>query len=211
MTVDTETDADTAAREVADTSSDADYDSEAGATAEIESSSGSAPRPHHRLRRMSPPTQALAIGVVLIAVLSAIACWLGWQNYQSHSAEQVRAQLLQGARQGALNLTTIDWQRVDNDTERILASSTGTFRDEFAQRLKPFADVVKQAQSKSEGSIAASSLESSSGDEARVLIALNVRISDAGTAEDTPRVWRMRISVQKVGSDVKMTNVEFVP
>jgi Mce-associated membrane protein len=211
MTVDAETDADTAAHEVADTSSDADYDNEAGATAEIESSSGSATRPQHRLRRLSPRTQALVTGVVLIAVLSAIAGRLGWQNYQSHGAEQVRAQLLQGGRQGALNLTTIDWQRVDNDTKRILASSTGTFRDEFAQRLKPFTDVVRQAQSKSEGTITAASLESSSGDEARVLVALNVRISNAGTAEDTPRVWRMRISVQKTGGAVKMSHVEFVP
>lgn len=210
MTGDTETDSDTAADQVADTSGDADYDDEAGATAEVESSGG-ATRPHHRLRRLSPPTQAVVIGVVVIAVLSAIAGRLGWQDYQSHGAEQVRAQLLQGARQGALNLTAIDWQRVDHDTERILASSTGTFRDEFTQRLKPFTEVVKQAQSKSEGTITAASLESSSGDEARALVALNVKISNAGTTEDTPRVWRMRISVQKVGSDVKMTNVEFVP
>lgn len=206
MIADTDTDTDT--DEAAASSSDADYDSELGAT--VENTAGTATRPRRRLRRLSPPSQALVAGVVLIAVLSAIGGWLGWRDYQHRGAEEVRAQLLQGGRQGALNLTTIDWQRIDNDTQRILASSSGTFYDEFAQRVKPFTEVVKQAQSKSEGTITAASLQSASGNEARVLVAVNVKISNAGVAEDSPRVWRMRISVQKVGADVKMSNVEFV-
>lgn len=208
MTLDTDSGIDTAAAVPDGTSDAANYsDSDVA----VETTASSVMRPRRRVWRLSTPSQAVVIGVVLLAALAAIAGWLGWQDYQHRSAEQVRAKLLQGGRQGALNLTTIDWQRIDNDTQRILASSTGTFHDEFAQRLKAFADVVKQAQSKSEGTLTAAGLESSSGNAARVLVAVNVKISNAGAPEETPRVWRMRISVQKIGDDVKMSNVEFVP
>jgi Mce-associated membrane protein len=44
-----------------------------------------------------------------------------------------------------------------------------------------------------------------------VLVAVNVQTTTSGAPQQTPRAWRMRISVQKVGDDVKVSNVEFVP
>ena len=44
-----------------------------------------------------------------------------------------------------------------------------------------------------------------------MLVAVTVTPSNAGAPEQQPRAWRMRISVQKVGDDAKVSNVEFVP
>jgi Mce-associated membrane protein len=118
---------------------------------------------------------------------------------------------LQVGRQGALNLTTIDWQHAEGDVQRILDSATGTFYDDFQKRSQPFVEVVKQAQSKSVGSIAEAGVESISGDSAQVLVAVTVKTSNAGAPDQAPRAWRMRISVQKVGDEAKVSNVEFVP
>jgi Mce-associated membrane protein len=38
-----------------------------------------------------------------------------------------------------------------------------------------------------------------------------VKTSNAGAAQQEPRAWRMRITVQKVGDDAKVSQVEFVP
>lgn len=162
-----------------------------------------------RLRRM-PHRQALLVGLPLIAVLWSIAGWLGWQLYETHRVANEHAQLLQVGRQGALNLTTIDWQHADADVQRILNSATGTFYDDFSKRSQPFIDVVKQAQSKSEGTVTAAGLESASDDEGQVLVAVSVKITNAGKPEQRPRAWRMRVSVQKVGDDMKVSHVEFV-
>jgi Mce-associated membrane protein len=32
-----------------------------------------------------------------------------------------------------------------------------------------------------------------------------------GSPEERPRAWRMRITVEKLGEDTKVSNVEFVP
>ena len=161
--------------------------------------------------RMSHLRLATIVGLALVVVLAGLTGWLGFRTYQSHQADEQRKLFLQVGRQGALNLTTIDWQQADQDVQRILDSATGTFYDDFQKRAQPFVEVVKQAQSKSVGTIAEAGLESESEDGAQVLVAVTVKTSNAGAPEQAPRAWRMRISVQKVGDEAKVSNVEFVP
>jgi Mce-associated membrane protein len=162
-------------------------------------------------RPRSPVFWATLLGSVAVIGLGSLAGWFGFQTYQSHRAAQQRELLVQVGKQGALNLTTIDWQHADADIQRILDSSTGTFYEDFSHRSKPFIDVVKKAQSKSVGTITEAGLESQSGNEAQVLVALSVKTSNLGAAEQDPRHWRMRITVQKIGDEAKVSNVAFVP
>jgi Mce-associated membrane protein len=161
--------------------------------------------------RMSHVRLAMIAGLVLVVALAGLTGWLGFRTYQSHQADEQHKLFLQVGRQGALNLTTIDWQQADKDVQRILDSATGTFYDDFQKRAGPFVEVVKQAQSKSVGTIAEAGLESESDDGAQVLVAVTVKTSNAGAPEQAPRAWRMRISVQKVDDGAKVSNVEFVP
>jgi Mce-associated membrane protein len=160
---------------------------------------------------MSVVRLATIAGLVLVVALAGLTGWLGFRAYESHKAEQQRKLFLQVGRQGALNLTSIDWQHADADVQRILDSATGTFYDGFQKRAQPFVEVVKQAQSKSVGTIAEAGLESDSKNEAQVLVAVTVNTSNAGAPEQQPRAWRMRITVEKVGDEAKVSNVEFVP
>jgi Mce-associated membrane protein len=154
---------------------------------------------------------ALSAGLLIVLTLGGLAGWLGFRAHESHQNEQQRAELLAAARQGALNLTTISYTEVDADIERILDSATGSFHDDFQKRSQPFVEVVKQAQSKSQGTITEAALESVQGDTAQALVSVTVTTSNAGAAEQQPRAWRMRIDVQKVGHTAKVSNVEFVP
>ena len=154
---------------------------------------------------------ALVVGLLTILALAGLAGWFGYGAYQDHQADKVRNLFLAVGKQGALNLTTINYTEADADIQRILDSSTGQFYDDFSKRAPAFVDVVKQAQAKTDGSIVAAGLESVNGDSARVLVALLVTTSNKGVADQQPRHWRMRIDVQKVGDTVKVANVGFVP
>jgi Mce-associated membrane protein len=159
----------------------------------------------------SPVCLAVIVGLVIVVTLAALAGWLGIRSQQSHQAAEQRQLFLQAGRQGAINLTSIDWQHVDGDVQRILESATGAFHDDFSKRSQPFVEVVKQAQSKSVGAVNEAGVESEAGNEAQVLVAVTVKTSTAGAAEQRPRSWRMRISVQMVGDEPKVSNVVFVP
>jgi Mce-associated membrane protein len=155
--------------------------------------------------------QALVVGLAVVTTLAALAGWLGFRAYESHSGDQQRNLFLQVGRQGAINLTTIDWQHADTDVQRILSSATGTFFEDFSKRSRPFIDVVKQAQSTSAGTVTEAGVESVTGDSAQVLVAVSVKMSNIGAPEQEPRFWRMRINVQRVGGEAKISNVGFVP
>jgi Mce-associated membrane protein len=161
--------------------------------------------------RPSPVRPALIVGIVTVVMLAGLSGWLGMRAYQSHQVQQQRALFLQVGRQGAINLTTIDFQHADADVRRILDTASGPFHDDFVQRAQPFVDVVKRVQSKSVGTVTAAGLESESPTQAQVLVAVSVTTSMPGSPEERPRAWRMRITVEKLGEDTKVSNVEFVP
>ncbi|BAX93460.1 tetratricopeptide repeat protein [Mycobacterium shigaense] len=163
-----------------------------------------------RFRRLSRARSALVASVAIVALLAGLTGWLGYRAYQTHQAQAQRNLFIQVARQGAVNLTTINYTEVDTDVQRIVDLATGAFRDDFQHRSKPFIEVVKAAQSKSEGTVTDAGLESQRGDSAQVLVAVAVKSRTAG-GEESPREWRMRIEVQAVGDDAKVSNVVFVP
>jgi len=165
----------------------------------------------HRLTpRLSQAGWAAAAGVTAVALLAGLTGWLGYRAYERHQADARRDLFIQVARQGAVNLTTISYKEIDADVQRIIDLSTGSFRDDFEQRSKPFIEVVKAAQSKSEGTVTDAGLESQRGDSAQVLVAVAVKSQTAG-GEEAPREWRMRIEVRSVGDDARVSNVVFVP
>ena len=153
---------------------------------------------------------AVGLGLTVLVMIGGLVGWLGYRAVQTHHEAALRGMFVQIARQGALDLTTIDYTHADNDVQRILDAATGKFRDDFQSRSQMFVDVVKRAQSKSEGTINDAGLESFHDDSAQVLVAVAVKTAYARNQADT-KAWRMRIDVQRVGDSAKMANVGFVP
>lgn len=163
------------------------------------------------LKRLSSVELAIVLGVAVAVAMGCLGGWLGYRMYETRQAQAQRDELIAVARQGALNLTTIDYTKVDADVQRILDSSTGGFHDDFQHQSQAFIDVVKKVQSKSQGTITEAGLESQDGDQAQVLVAVTVQTSIPGAPDQDPRRWRMRIGVQRAGDGAKVSNVQFVP
>ena len=196
-----------------DTKTEAETDTEVVATEPAEDYDvETKPEAEKAEKETSVVKLAAIAGLVLVLALGGLTGWLGYRAYESRQAEDLRNLFLQVGRQGALNLTTINHETAEADVQRVLDSSTGTFHDDFQKRADPFIQVVKQAQSKSEGNITEAGLEASDDNEGRVLVAVTVNTTNAGAPEQQPRSWRMRITVQKTGdNEAKVSNVEFVP
>lgn len=161
---------------------------------------------------MSHVRLATIAGLVAVVALAGLTGWLGYSAQKAQAAEHQRDLFLQVGRQGAINLTTLDFEHIDGDVQRILDSATGTFYDDFQNRSTSFTEVVKQVKSKSVGTVTSAGLvEPSTPTEAQVLVAVTVKSEIVGQPEQPPRSWRMRISVQKIDDQTKVSNVEFVP
>ena len=196
--------------ELSEETSEADDAADKDADEEITDEEAKDDEPAAAKAKMSHVRLATILGLVAVVALAGLCGWLGFRAYESHKAADERNLFLQVGRQAALNLTTIDFEHADEDVQRVLDSSTGTFYDDFQARAQPFKEVVKQAKSKSVGTIAEAGVESVTEDGAEVLVAVTVKTSNAGAAEQEPRAWRMRITVQKVDDEAKVANVRFV-
>jgi Mce-associated membrane protein len=175
---------------------------------EVKPASDSLSRRPRRL--FSKPWHTMVFGCSIVVAMAALLGWSAICAQQSHRGLAQQSQYLQVARQGALNLTTIDWQHAEADVRRILDGAAGEFRDDFAKRSQPFIDLVKQGKAKTVGTITAAGLESESANSARALVAVSVQTSNDGAPDQEPHVWRMRIDVSRIGGEVKVSNVGFV-
>lgn len=197
--------------ELVDEESDAE-DFEAAETIEDEAAEKPAKKRFSEPQWFSRMPKPIAVGVAIVVALVGLGGWLGLRVHQDHQVQAQRNLYVQVARQTAINLTTISYTEVDADIKRVLDSATGAFRDEFQNRSQPFVEVVKKVQSKSEGTISEAGLLSYTKDQAQVLVAVAVKTSMAAApADQEPRRWRMRLTVDKTGDSAKVSNVEFVP
>jgi Mce-associated membrane protein len=167
-------------------------------------------QPHAPSRWAAELRLAAAVSAAALAMTTGVAGWNSYDAWRRHHAEQQREMFLRVARQSAQDMTTISHTEVDADVQRILDMSVGTFHEEFAHRQQPFIEHIKHEQSMSEGTVTEAGLESVGDNSARALVAVAVKLSKAGEPEQKLRGFRMRIDLQREGTEAKVSNVEYV-
>ncbi|OBB69903.1 hypothetical protein [Mycobacterium sp. 852014-50255_SCH5639931] len=194
---------DTAAAETEEKVSD-----EARDKADSESESG---RSRRRVRLPPLSVAWKAAVIVLICAFVAASGYMMWERHETTERNQRTANFVAGARQGVVNMFSMDFNRAKEDVQRVIDSSTGQFRDDFQQRAKDFTTVVEQSKVVTQGSVNAAAVQSIDGNSALVLVAASSRITNAAGAKDEPRNWRLKVTVTDEGGQYKMSKLEFVP
>jgi Mce-associated membrane protein len=200
------------AEESADESSEAPEATEIVETTEAAEPTDAA-EPEPARRRLRAPNLAMALTVAAVVAICALLGGSGWMAWQHHNVVQERqraAAYIATARQGVINLTSLDFNKAKEGVQRVLDSATGEFRDDFQRRAEDFESVVKDSKAVTEGSVAATAVESMNNDSAVVLVLANERITNIAGAKDQPRTFRFRVSVVHDGDQLKVSKVEFV-
>ena len=151
-----------------------------------------------------------AATVVAIVGLLGASGWMAWQHHNVMQDRQRAAAYVATARQGVVNLTSLDFNKAKEDVQRVLDIATGEFKDDFQKRAEDFASVVKDSKAVTEGTVAATAVESMNKDSAVVLVLSNESVTNIAGAKDQPRTFRFRVSVVHDGDDLKVSKVEFV-
>lgn len=168
-------------------------------------------RSRRRLRLPSWSVAWKAAVIILICAFVAASGYMMWQRHETVERNQRAANFIAGARQGVVNLTSMDFNKAKEDVQRVIDSSTGQFRDDFQARAKDFTTVVEQSKVVTEGTVNAAAVQSINGDFALVLVAATSHVTNAAGAKDAPRNWRLKVTVKNDGGQYKMSNVEFIP
>ncbi|MGB8211340.1 MAG: hypothetical protein WCF69_27825 [Mycobacterium sp.] len=151
-----------------------------------------------------------AATIVAICALLGASGWMLWHHHTVVAERQRSAAYVAAARQGVINLTSLDFNNAKEDVQRVLDSATGEFKDDFQRRADDFASVVKDSKAVAQGSVRATAVESMSKDSAVVLVLANERITNSAGAKDDPRAFRFRVTVARDGDQLKISKVEYV-
>ncbi len=162
-------------------------------------------------QRAWPGIVAKAVAMIVILSLAGASSYMVFKHQEATRQQQRTAAFLTGAKQGVINLTSLDFNRAKEDVQRVIDSSTGEFRDEIQRRTTDFIKTVQESKSITEGTVNGAAVESMGEHSAKVLVCATSRVTNKPDAKDDPRTWRLKVTVADDGGQYKMSKIEFVP
>ena len=206
------TDVETEATEATDVEPEAD---EAGSDS-ADSTDGKedvADEPVRERRRWGLVLKVVAMTLASLCTIALITLSvLMVKHHRDQAAEQQRsAEYAAAARQSAVTLMSLDFNKAKEDVQRIIDNSTGQFRDDFKNQADDFIKVAQDSKVITEVTVNATGVEQMTNDTAVVLVSATSRVTNAAGAKQEPRSWRLSVNLQRDGGQIKMSKVEFVP
>ena len=161
------------------------------------------------------------IQVVLALILLGLCGWLvlfaarGGAAAPGNTPAEQRAQeysdITSAARAETLAFLAIDYKRMDELTDQVLAGATGDFKKQYQASLKSLKDATTSEESISKGSIDEIGLSEVDANSAAAFVAAGSKVQNKGTkgkVED--RSWRIKLTMVKQGSHWLVSQLEFV-
>ncbi|MDY6999248.1 MAG: hypothetical protein SW019_21855, partial [Actinomycetota bacterium] len=164
-----------------------------------------------RLPRLGWKPIAAAVCVLGIVAALSFSGFMLFEHRQAQRLDQQRAEYAAAARQAVVSLMSLDFNNAEEDVSRIIDNSTGEFRDDFESAASDFVQIAQESQVVTDVTVNSTAVQSMTDDTAEVLVAATSRVTNTTGAEQQPRSWRLAVSLQREGDQVKMSKVEFVP
>jgi Mce-associated membrane protein len=168
----------------------------------------SAPAPARR----STPVLALAgaVAVLLLCGFLAASGYLVWRHHGVAQEQQRTAEFNAAARQGVVNLMSVDFTKAQEGVKRLLDSSTGKFKDDLTDTGDALTQSVTQAKVVTTVRVDSTAVDSMTADSGVVLVAATTEAVDSTTKERKPAQWRLSITLTRDQGQLKMSQVDFV-
>ena len=155
------------------------------------------------------PLLVAALAIVAVAALVVVAMTVPRLSATA-DREQRRTEVLEAARQQAVNFTTLDHRHLDRDLGRVLAGSTGDFRKQFQQGTEDLSQLVTANQAVSEGEVLEAGIVSDDADSARVLVVADSTVTNSESADPQRRHYRLQMDLVHRGDRWLVSDLQFV-
>ena len=126
---------------------------------------------------------AVAVAGLLLCALLAASGFMLWQGHQASERRAQEAEFAAAARQGVVNLMSLDFNNGDADIKRLIDSTTGQFRDDFEKSKNDFLTVMKDSKVVTKADVKATAVENMTKDSADVMVAASSQISNSASAQ----------------------------
>lgn len=172
-----------------------------------------APKRSRRLRMPRIRWKIVAAMVAIILILGFVAAsgLMVWQHRKVVERQQRTAEFTAAARQSVVTLMSLNFNKAQEDVQRIIDNSTGQFKEDFQAQAEDFTRVAKDSKVVTEVTVNVAAVKSMTDTNATALVSASSRVTNAAGANQEPRSWRLMVDLVREGDQIKMSKVEFVP
>jgi Mce-associated membrane protein len=167
------------------------------------------------MRRNRWPYRLAVVGatasIVLMCVTGTATGIMWWQHRQAAQDRQHSGEFAGAARQGVVDLMSLDFAHAKDDVQRVINDASGDFRKDLESHRDDFIAAVQDSKVVTTGEVKAVAVQSMSADDATVLVAASSKVANAEGASQEQRTWRVTVTLTRIGDQVKMSKVEFMP
>jgi Mce-associated membrane protein len=162
------------------------------------------------LRRPGRKTVTVGLGVVLASASLGASGYMVWQHHTIVHKRQLAAEFTAAARQEVTTLMSIDANHAKEDFQRIIDASTGDFKKQLSVMASPMAKQAEDSKVSSKATVEAVAVESVTDNSAVVLVAAKSDVTNADNTKRPPLVWRLSVTLNRDGGQLKMSKVDFL-
>ena len=169
------------------------------------------PATKRRLRLPGPRAVAAAVVVLVIAGLLSATGWMLLEHRKATAERHQTAEYAAAARQGVVNLMSMDYTQAKESVQRIIDDSIGKFKNNFQDTSQDLIKALQDSKMVTKATVNDTAVEAMDDETATVLVAATShREGPSAPKEDQqPRVWRMVVTLQRDGGQIKLSDVEF--
>jgi Mce-associated membrane protein len=157
--------------------------------------------------------KALVASVALVGSIALLGLSVAIYVHHRHveTQQSQTAEFAAAARQGVVTLMSLDFNKAEEDVQRIIDNTTGDFKKDFQSQSEDFIKVAQASKVVTEANVNAVAVQSMSDNDATVLVAVTTNVSNTAAKQQEPRSWRLKVGVTREGDQIKLSKVEFVP
>jgi Mce-associated membrane protein len=174
------------------------------------------PRPSRRRRWLRRPRLSeLAAGIAFVVLIGlfGISVFFLWHHRDVVDGRQRAAQRASefsaAASKDVATFMSLDFNHAQESVQRALDISTGEFRDQFQKSADGVVNTLQESKVTSQTKVNAAAVQSMTDNSAVVLVAATTNVSNAASAQQAPRRWRLTVTVTRDNGQLKMSKLEF--
>ena len=166
----------------------------------------------HRPRTLR---ERLTLVVALVLPVLLAAALVVWQVTELRTAEESQREdraVLDAATQLTTAWASVDYREVDDYVTTVKDGATGPFLQQF-ENAEPFLrQTLKDNESVQVPAIPrdGAALLERRGDQARVIVAMDARVSNKNTKSPQPRQYRLQVQLEQESGTWLMSGLEFI-
>ncbi|MFD9961568.1 hypothetical protein [Amycolatopsis sp. NPDC058986] len=174
----------------------------------VQEESDHKPSRRKRLHTALSPKR-IVLGVVIVLLVAA-AAFTGWQWYRHGELETARADATTAAGKFALDLTTYDYTKIDQNFKTVAANSTPGFSQQYQTITSNLTGVLTQYKAVSQSKLVQSGVVDASTGRAVLLLAVDQTITNTNSPQPRVERNRMQLTVLKQDGQWRLDDIRMV-